>query len=213
MWIRGSVSGGGIAASFTQYTESRVWLENVTFEENHSDTGGAIDAVYNVHTGDKGIPRLKFSGIPVDPSLTFFNTTFQRNNSTDGGSVHFDGIQALFQGVNMQENVASESGGGLYIIGGSVVRIINGSFSSNNARHGGGLMIDQQSMLHCTSCLIEGNTAEENGGGVCISAQRYDAQPIAFQCDACDFINNTAAMGGTSYIHCVIFATEVDFVA
>ena len=126
------------------------------------------------------------------------NAGFFRNNATEGGAFRFVGVPALLQNISLQENTASGSGGAIDIIGGSVVRVIDGFFSSNSAGCGGGLIINEQSMLHCTSCMIEGNIAEENGGGVCVTAERYNDQPIAFQCDACDFINNTAAMGGTS---------------
>jgi len=86
------------------------------------------------------------------------------------------------------------------IIDGSVIRFENATFSSNKAANGGGLMVHEQSMLHCIDCLIQDNIVEGTGGGVCIGAKLYPDQPVAFQCDDCSFDNNSASMGGGFHV-------------
>lgn len=196
VWFRASFGGGGVASSFAQYRVSLAIFQDVTFEGNQAPIGGAVHSQLNVHTSDKGRPRLEFNENLVEPSITMANVAFMKNNASEGGSVYFDGIPALLERIIMQENNATENGGALKIIGGSVIKIENGVFSSNKATSGGGLVIDEQSMLHCVTCSIQNNVAEENGGGVYVTAQLYHVQPVAFQCDACNFTDNTASMGG-----------------
>ena len=191
--------------TFMEYRDSRALFQDITFEGNHAPIGGAIYARQYVQAIDVGRPRHGFSGNLAEPTITMVNVTFLRNNATEGGSLYFDGILALLEKVIMQENNATESGGAVKIVSDCVLQITDGFFLSNSAESGGSLMIGEQSILHCITCSMENNMAERNGGSVCVTTQLYTDQPIAFQCDACNFTNNTALMGGTSGLQCSPF--------
>ena len=183
---------------FIQFRDNQATLEDLVFVENEAPVGGAIQAVFNVHAVDEGAPRVMFDGNKVRPACTMRNARLVNNKARQGGAIYFNGVPAAFQNITVLDNEAEQSGGGIMIVGGSVVLLVDANFTSNNASHGGAMMVGAQTMLHCVNCTFEENTAVEEGGGIRVLTQLYEAQPVALQCDICYFRRNKAALGGDS---------------
>jgi len=138
------------------------------------------------------------TGVKVAPSLTIANSTIRNNLATEGGAINLNGVPALLHNITVDSNKATERGGGIIALRGSVIKITNSNFTSNKGGDGGALMIDELAMAHIMGCVIEGNTANWTGGGLSLITRSYPKQNISLQCDLCDITNNSANRGGLS---------------
>ena len=195
--IRAVDGGGAIAAMFMKSRDNHIRIRDAMFQGNRARFGGSIQAVFNVHVADSEEPRIEYGGDVVEASIIVSNTTFRNNTAEkEGGAIHFDSVPALMRDIVIRDNNTTESGGGLLLMGRSVIKIVNGHIIHNRASNGGGLMMDTKSMLHCTECDILENTASHYGGGICLSTRPYEPQPVALQCDKCNLSTNSASVGG-----------------
>ena len=104
------------------------------------------------------------------------------NTAVNGGAIYVNGGNFTMKGGKIEENRATESGGGIKISDGNVY-ITNGSILSNVARgestsktsdigYGGGLFVDGCDTVEITGGEILNNIAAKNGGGIEIKTDK-----------------------------------------
>lgn len=156
-------------------------IENGIIEENKAVLGGAI---YNLGT------------------LTVNGGTIRANSAENGGAVFNEGIITL-NGGSIEENTATENGGAVYMLSGSID--ICTTISANNAANGGALYIENGS-ASITDATIESNSAT-NGGAIYLN--NSDAIVLLAQAS---FISNSAENGGALYLaNCDIDINDSSF--
>ena len=143
-----SAGGGGL------YLDSGTVSFNNTAEilisENHASSGqgGGI-----------------FSNISIDiPDSSM--VTVSKNESFNGSGIYFDstsGTLNLSSNVNIENNTAINSGGGIYLMAGTL-NIDGATLSENSAKAGGG--ISTRSSLTINKALITKNEATGEGGAI-----------------------------------------------
>lgn len=143
-----SAGGGGL------YLDSGTVSFNNTAEilisENHASSGqgGGI-----------------FSNISIDiPDSSM--VTVSKNESFNGSGIYFDstsGTLNLSSDVNIENNTAINSGGGIYLMAGTL-NIDGATLSENSAKAGGG--ISTRSSLTINKALITKNEATGEGGAI-----------------------------------------------
>lgn len=143
-----SVGGGGLylahgTVSFNNTAE-------ILISENHASSGqgGGI-----------------FSNISIDiPDSSM--VTVSKNESVNGSGIYFDstsGTLNLSSDVNIENNTAINSGGGIYLMAGTL-NIDGATLSENSAKAGGG--ISTRSSLTINKALITKNEATGEGGAI-----------------------------------------------
>ena len=195
--------GGAIATHeiLTGYgATSEVAIVNSVFRNNSASAGGAI---YQ-GTGSLDIDfeslfehNEAFNGgaIHTKGKLTIYNSTFRDNTAGYfGGGIYIGAPRHVsLQGVLIENNVASVGGG---IAGDASSLIIKDSqIRHNQASWGGGLYLSQFDVFIGQGTIIEGNTADEYGGGVLI-----DFGPTVVFED-CTIKNNQSGMFGGGIGH------------
>ena len=180
--------GGGISArrSTFSFTNSSHFSNN-----SATDTGGGIST---------SISTLTFSGI----------NTFENNSADLGGGIYMLNSSFHFLGKNnFILNHARRDGGGIYGRGDGTVNMSgSNSFHDNKAERGGGIFLESCNFTtwrrNCsTNCnskvtvqtnIFERNTAENDGGGICI------IKGILNLSGSNNFYDNEAEMGGAMFI-------------
>lgn len=156
-------------------------VEGTTFEENqaldgagvyHTSTLTATNSVFrgNLATGKGG-------GLYNAHIATLENCVVEANEAVDGGGIYskewFASLlnisELVLINTRVQQNTATESGGGIHISGEAEIRYA--AISGNAARTGGGLFHGGD-RLRLEHSLVDGNAAGGNGGGL---ALRSDA--------------------------------------
>lgn len=194
----GQGKGGGIYSSYAYPT-----IDHCTFRNNSSNAdGGGLykwggnPVIRNCIFTDNS--AVSAGGGIRGNSMNNTNCLFVRNNAKVGGG----GASEILSFVDCQfvDNVASEQGGGLYIIDDTPnygFLIDRCQFINNTAtRAGAGLYIwggSSKSLIH--NCVFIGNSANTSfsyGGGI------YAANFIG-HIEYCTFSNNGAMKGGGMY--------------
>lgn len=170
-------------------------MNNVVFADNVASSGGGVHAEFFVYNDDQTGQTHDIQAL-THPSIDSNHSTFLRNVADNGGAICLNGVPASFRNATMRGNVALEAGGALSLIGLSTVRVVGGVFRRNEAASGGGLMIKERSALHCFGCILSGNKASNDGGGVSITSIPLRFQSVVFQCDRCFMQRNSARLGG-----------------
>lgn len=130
----------------------------------------------------------------ADATLT--DVTIRRNTSVEGGGMAYQspGERASFDRILFEDNVATNRGGGVAVLGGSsagTVRFENSVFRGNNGFNGGAVWISDLDGFKAINSLFVANTAT-NFGGVARNEQVFDATN-------CTFVANNADAGGDSF--------------
>ncbi len=171
-----SDQGGGIFSQQSQYS-----LSNVTVNTNHADTaGGGIFSTGNAAS----IGASQFTG----------------NTSVQGGGMYVDdqdledAALTIQNGTLFAGNVASEDGGGIYVINSPEGTLIDAYFVNNEATSGsgGGLFLSESGPYHLSSIGFSFNRAAY-GGGLCVEDAEPTLSGVAFE-------TNQATAGGGIYL-------------
>ena len=183
-----ATSGGGISARW-----SHLYFANSSQFSNNSaaDTGGGIST---------SISTLGFSG----------KITFDKNTADLGGGIYMLNSSLDFLGQNyFNLNHARQDGGGIYGRGDGTVNLSGfNSFQDNKATRGGGIFLEScifttwkrncstncDAKLTVPSNIFERNTAENDGGGICIIKGMLKLS------GSHKFYDNKAEMGGGMFI-------------
>ena len=202
-------AGGGAI-----YARGTAAITNSLFANNTADDSGSgggaiytvapIDVVRSTFAQNSAITTTVSPSVPlgggaiyanqqfVTVTLTITNSLFDRNQGVNGGAIYNYNAEVNLQDSAVTNNVAVESGGGLYgrtgvvspvpaVTGLATYNIDGTTIAGNTAQtvRGGGLYIREGSVANVTNSTISGNsaaglsgTADDagNGGGIYIGA-------------------------------------------
>jgi predicted outer membrane repeat protein len=205
MFIQGMTSGDGGAVRFTSgsglkiknclfsqntavgsggalYTSGGGWIENSRFSENTSQTGDG-GAIRCFHVSGSSL------------TLDIHNTTLDNNTTLDGDG---GAIQTSFA-LNIYNSTIAENSSFLGKGGGIACQksiYIDSSFIINNfaMNRGGGIYHPSQnaSTFVCKNTAIDGNTSNNQGGGVCGFFN-------SFYVKNCEITNNNSGYQGGGF--------------
>ncbi|MDR2754189.1 MAG: autotransporter domain-containing protein, partial [Planctomycetaceae bacterium] len=218
--IAGLSGNGNGGAIYLRYADAEI--ANARFENNKADKGFGGGIYYENEDGKKltlskvqMISETAKSGGAIYAAnqtiLRDTGSTFSGNQATiDGGAVYFnaDKSELNITGTQFSENSATGDGGAVRLKSDSVVNANGATFSSNQARNGGAIGIDQVAELHLAELHLTGstfsnNTATKNGGAIWINDTRttFNASDTMnlLEINSGIFRNNTAENGGAIY--------------
>jgi parallel beta-helix repeat protein/predicted outer membrane repeat protein len=168
--------GGGIAA-----ISSGVSVSSCTFHDNEVEQyGGGIyvnDADDESYISDcnftQNLATDYGGGIYVEScaeELQIYSNEFTLNEAVDGAGAYFTAIEnsydAFFLDNTLSQNVATGSGGGLYIEDSEINYISNNFLNQNEAEKGGAAYISETQIGSFEYNNLESNEAIDCGGGL-----------------------------------------------
>lgn len=160
-----TIKGGIIENNTNTYYGGGVYSTAGSF----SMSGGTIQGNESYYGGG-----LYLNGGYSSSRYSITGSVIQKNSSQYGGGIYTSNSYLdILQGVEIKENNAVSSGGGLYISG-NTIKVTESYLKDNTAQYGGGVCTIG-GVIYLEDTEVSGNQATENGGG---------------------FFNN----GGTSYI-------------
>ncbi len=173
---------GGAVYTFSAdplvYTDSTFTLNRTRNATQLDGSGGAI------HAADSGLVLNGCSFAFNESQLG--GGVFYPSNSLDLNSITTQAVDCVFE-----RNIASSTGGGLYIVDGFWTLTRCGfDFNEAETGEGGGLQA-QSASLRMFECAFTGNFAEDRGGGA-----RFSVSPSL---DSCVFEANESLLGGGMY--------------
>ncbi len=159
-------AGGGI------FTEGSLTLDHSTVSGNSATYGGGIENLY-------GSLTLKHSSIsgnsaPIGGgienflgSLVLEHSTVSDNSGFAGGGIYnYLAPLQLLDNSSVDRNKAEASGGGLFVEAytNQAVTVADSHVNHNEAGHGGGILLDERSVLTLAGSTVDANRAEYGGG-------------------------------------------------
>ena len=200
--------GGGICSSeATSSGEGTVIVQNSTFTNNFSQTGGGAIGIYGAFLGE-GVPPVltvdncTFTDNTTDGSggaismtdqgsLVVNFSTFSGNQADDlGGAISSFGDVTTLENSTFEENTAGT--GGAFFSSSPDGRVLRSLFKNNTAPRGGAVYL--QETLGFGNCTFSGNhTSGAPGEGGAIR----NAGTLTLT--ACTFSANSATTGGGVY--------------
>ena len=171
--IYGELGGGGI------YNVGTLTVANCTFQNNHSNAGGAIfntgtqmtvtGSTFNLNTADNGGAIYNNYGLgTIDSSI------IDNNKATllgGGGIRNQSGTLSITNSSITNNEVTGQGGGGIFDNDGTLT-IVGTTFSGNKASDatgsfsGGGAIYNSSGTLNITNSKLSGNTAVQKGGAI-----------------------------------------------
>ncbi len=184
-----SMANGGAVYGIYSSADSIGHRLSVSFEDCslNANAGGYGGAIYLSGAGNI--------------FLDMINCELSRNISGYGGAIWADQATVTLENCKISENRFENfypdtptKGGGIYV-GSGTLHMKNCYILDNEARNGGGIALSYtESVLD--GCVISGNSATENGGG--IWCENYGNNLVTVVNGT--IANNTAVMGGALYI-------------
>ena len=177
-------------------------LENVTFENNYAEIGGAV--YYNSTAVDATIINSTFinntaesfgGAIDCSANMELYNSTFESNHADTGAALCMETGATGSQGSNNEflSNVALSDGGAIAFINASDIAVDTYFFYNNTAANGGAIYVDENSRkIDIINSTFVKNSADE-GGAVSIEASDVTLS-------GSEFYENNATNGGAVYI-------------
>ncbi|MFN2184105.1 MAG: beta strand repeat-containing protein [Anaerolineae bacterium] len=170
--------GGGMFAQLGQY-----WLTTVTFTSNDADTaGGGLYA-------DRNIGSLA-------------STMFAGNTSVLGAGMYVDDQELSYTSLTMTSgvfvnNVATEDGGGLYVVDSPQGTLSSNSFLYNKATtgNGGGMVLTNSETYSLSNCDFSGNRAT-SGGGMYVDSSDPTLTQVTFAANHAELASADDSIGG-----------------
>lgn len=144
-----------------------------TFTENDASQGGAIDSAGSVVIDDCTFAG-NFTTSGLGGAISNFNngtlavaSSVFTGNQTQwaGGAISQRGTSATIADCQFDDNHALGGGGGAINAESGAVTIERGAFTNNTATNHGGA-INTATPVAMTDCLVQGNTAGLDGGGM-----------------------------------------------
>ena len=164
----GLITGNGLEDS--KYLEGGgVYISGK--RDPQTSSGSRYDGYFTMNGGEIS---TNYSGFGAG---VFIDDGDSSQASLQGGAGHFE-----MTGGVIKNNVATKSGGGVYYIDDSVdpgsLEITGGEISGNSATTGGGLNVyTKRSTAIIKNCVVSGNKATEDGGGI-LARGDYHAQGV-----------------------------------
>lgn len=147
-------------------------------------------------------------------NIIITNSNFVGNEGYNGGSIYIStrGNVTNFKikNIKIKNSIASESGGGIYVLAGGISNIafefFNNIISKNRCLNGDGGGMNSQffsdsSSINIKNCIFNLNQSQDNGGGLFLE-NIHTGQPNFFRTDIYNskiFQNNAGGYGGGIY--------------
>ena len=203
-----AAAGGGIYSLGTAVSDTHITLRNNTkFTGNTATSGAGIylahslgnnillelsdSAIDNNTASSGGGGIFAYNGVQINANKASFNG----NKAASGAGIYLYGqnnkVMAELTDSFIDNNIASDWGGGIFAYNGAEVKANNTSISNNKGGNAGGLLVWNNSSAELSNgSKVIGNTATNgNGGGV------YAINGTVTATD-CDIIHNTATGNG-----------------
>ena len=203
-----AAAGGGIYSLGTAGSDTHITLRNNTkFTGNTATSGAGIylahslgnnillelsdSAIDNNTASSGGGGIFAYNGVQINANKASFNG----NKAASGAGIYLYGqnnkVMAELTDSFIDNNIASDWGGGIFAYNGAEVKANNTSISNNKGGNAGGLLVWNNSSAELSNgSKVIGNTATKgNGGGV------YAINGTVTATD-CDIIHNTATGNG-----------------
>lgn len=203
-----AAAGGGIYSLGTAGSDTHITLRNNTkFTGNTATSGAGIylahslgnnillelsdSAIDNNTASSGGGGIFAYNGVQINANKASFNG----NKAASGAGIYLYGqnnkVMAELTDSFIDNNIASDWGGGIFAYNGAEVKANNTSISNNKGGNAGGLLVWNNSSAELSNgSKVIGNTATNgNGGGV------YAINGTVTATD-CDIIHNTATGNG-----------------
>ena len=203
-----AAAGGGIYSLGTAVSDTHITLRNNTkFTGNTAASGAGIylahslgnnillelsdSAIDNNTASSGGGGIFAYNGVQINANKASFNG----NKAASGAGIYLYGqnnkVMAELTDSFIDNNIASDWGGGIFAYNGAEVKANNTSISNNKGGYAGGLLVWNNSSAELSNgSKVIGNTATKgNGGGV------YAINGTVTATD-CDIIHNTATGNG-----------------
>ena len=148
-------------------------VHETKFTGNKADEGGSIN-------------------LQIQSKLYATNCMFDSNSATYTGGTVVGALEVILEINNTTfiHNMANHSGGAVYVTGNTVVKAQNTSFMENRADYGGAIVVDHDSHLTLTNCLLNHNLASLRGGAINILSNSSSEMANT------SFIGNSAYQAG-----------------
>ena len=184
---------------------SRVYLDNCTFSNNHATSGGAI----NINTGSLEIVDSlfvnnyaeRYGGAIYLRQAEFIARNVAIINSTSimGGAVTSVYTNMNLANVTARNNHARYGGGAIYALFGSL-SLSNSTFINNSAKDGGALFVDEVNDFIPFNNSFTDNSAVSIAGAVYSAISRNLNRNSVFNESLMNsFFNNTASLENDVY--------------
>ena len=204
-----AAAGGGIYSLGTAGSDTHITLRNNTkFTGNTAASGAGIylvrssgnnillelsDSAIDNNTASSGGGIFAYNGVQINANKASFNG----NKAANGAGIYLYGydpnnkVMAELTDSFIDNNIASDWGGGIFAYNGAEVKANNTSISNNKGGNAGGLLVWNNSSAELSNgSKVIGNTATNgNGGGV------YAINGTVTATD-CDITHNTATGNG-----------------
>ena len=145
------------------------------FYGNMAEKGGAIWAAggatihitgayfHNNDAGNGGVILAEDQN-----AITLDDTVLNENRASYGGALHLEGKNSalVVNDVNFTRNVASKSGGVMYISGPIMAELDSCKFISNEAVYGGAIGAGNNATVHLRNSEFVRNKADQGGGAI-----------------------------------------------
>ena len=183
-----SKNGGGLFTQSTTTTitggtiESNTATGTITDETLSDGNGGGVyvhangiltledgNIKSNTAAGNGG--GIYIATTAADATSNITGGVIDANNATDGAGIYFNTSKAVaMSDVTIQNNIALQNGGGIYVYSTSAFHMTSGTITENTAVNGGGVYTDNKGIFTLKGGDVTSNTATGNGSGVCVSA-------------------------------------------
>ena len=169
---------GGAICYFTNTTGS---ITGGTIKDNYAGGYGGSVAAHGLNTSVT-IKNMKFTGsesagyggavsFTWNSCLTMENCEVYDNKALKGGAMYLAHKTTVnLKDVKVYNNTAAETGGAFYLDVGNTINFTNVKILNNEAVELSGGGIYTRANLHLKDCLIDGNSAGKNGGGIATGA-------------------------------------------
>lgn len=210
MHIKNSIitlnSAGLSVAGFGNFNLSTMTIDNTSITNNTSSgvaggggSSGTSLIITNSVISNNSAPHIAGGLIAGQPlggigSVLIQNTLFSENTSSGfGGGMTVLGTSVMIEGSQFINNNAA-SGGGISVNQGGFVQISESVFSGNDAtQNGGGITVSETSSTFILNSTLNDNTATSFGGGVFVNMGSQ------FHLSNSTLSNNSATLGGGIY--------------
>lgn len=136
----------------------------------------------------------------VNASLHLRGIVVMNGIGVVGGAIAAIGSNLTFERTAFTANVASGSGGAIYLSGGSILLCLGDTYLLGNSAggDGGALYVSDGSVVHFSGAVyFSNNTAGDDGGAFMVN----DASRVVWSGDTAVFLNNRADVaGGAAYV-------------
>ena len=200
--------GGGI-----HFDGENLIVEGSEISGNKGDPGGICVAEGSAKTKIKDSNIIKNSArsgggldLAGESTIEDCNITDNKAESSTGGGggliLASNNKSCIIKKSVISKNIAGESGGGIYINGGTLSLERGAAINSNKAKNGGGIYIRDGSLNLESGAAISNNTAKKDGGAIYASCEYSTITVNIGEKDDSDDIvieKNNAERGGAFY--------------